>query len=452
MDDVNLLTEGDPVKGEKEILTNEEIRAVRSLLGNLSSDSDNDIYSELSPSDVTDKSGGSGPFSVTSRSPDSEDDDEKVVIGEDFNSVDTFTKNGDDNTRTVPLSKGRSSWMPGLVYTSGGVAVFKKEHVKKLWFNDGEDRGDNFITNDNIHYQVALLYMDFREWDANDDGNEITDSQVDKLYHWAPLQDNGSGEGQFDDSNSNPPPWGSSSSGPSDSELLESFNADIIILGWVISSTRFTTSDDTYPAGVITVFGERSEVRIKAAKDAVPVEIDGVHPDSPGDSSTPHVFTGKVYGRGSYRSPTIDDATIFIMGIPNGVTLYPTEPVVGVPVFHKWTDSNGDDNEEIVYEVQGIYRQLAESTQNMTSDNTDYTCKIIHADGSPLQDSSGNDITIDAVRPPGVPVPEKYTGVIARDADNKAVFFPAYTVVEPRTSDPSNPIVGQIWLRTDLTS
>jgi hypothetical protein len=86
----------------------------------------------------------------------------------------------------------------------------------------------------------------------------------------------------------------------------------------------------------------------------------------------------------------------------------------------------------------------------MTADNTFYNCVFLKADGT-----EGDNLT--AKRPYGVRVENGDTGFLGQESAGENVWIPCHArqdnnlplCIEQRTSDPSNPAIGRIWLRSD---
>lgn len=293
-----------PAAGDNVILSSDEVRRIRSLLSNLSNDSEGEISPDISPDELSDKSGGAGPFSVAAQPPDTEGNDERVVIGADFKFISTWTKEGssDEYEFEVPLRKGRANWCPGEVITSSGHALFLEEHVKELW---DEDIADNFTSNSDPdqNYQIATLYMDFRGWEPGDSSpaHVIQQSQVDSIYHWAPMVESTG----WIDNNDNPPP-GESGSGPSDMELLTEYTEDIVILGHVMASTSYSSGGEDYPRQVIFVYGEKNDagINVTSQESVVSPESTGALPVQITGSPTSGEYPVNIHSDGKHEPKT----------------------------------------------------------------------------------------------------------------------------------------------------
>lgn len=156
----------------------ELIEAIQSVLRLYGTDQDGGLTETLTPNENVDSSGPSGPFEVRIRPGSSDGDDDRVVVGENRQTIDTFTDTEGTGAPTVedtvPKSKGRATVSPGVIITSDNVAVLTSEDVIDLWdaslIADGDESPDG--------YETALLYLDLSSWNGTD---EIDST----FYSWA---------------------------------------------------------------------------------------------------------------------------------------------------------------------------------------------------------------------------------------------------------------------------
>lgn len=326
--------------GQKVIPDSEDFSDISQYTKNSGDASDAGFSPSSLSEEIRDRSGGGGPFSIN-RYPQGDGNDDKVVIGRGFKSLETHTlqDGSKQDLHTVPARKGREAFLPGFIFTPAGVVGVKSQTVIDLW---NESDADNVITNTDpaVGYQVATLYVDLRGMDP------LSGWLSDSWYKWAPLVSGW----DWIDSNSNPPPTGS---GPSlsDKELLLGGRSDIVILGHVMAST----AAPDYPRRFIFAYGQRPEgvIHTGTRGSVVPVYITGVHPDSPGDASTDHMFVGDIYSDGTWsHTPTESGVTVRVMGIAPKISSYPSIYMLGVGIKQQWTGDSGDIHDETVYEVQ----------------------------------------------------------------------------------------------------
>ena len=110
------------------------------------------------------------------------------------------------------------------------------------------------------------------------------------------------------------------------------------------------------------------------------------------------------------------------------------------------------DGEAMVrFRTGGGKPQMVKASQDMTADDTFY-------DAVPLDSDGTTSDTISVKRPNGVAIDSGQVGYLGQDIGGDDLFIPANMretpdnplVIETRTSDPSAPEPGRIWLRTDL--
>lgn len=113
--------------------------------------------------------------------------------------------------------------------------------------------------------------------------------------------------------------------------------------------------DEAELGGLIEMVAEDLIEALEGGSGGYLVKINSVHPDSPTGASDMHMFQGDVFGNGSEEDATEEDVTIRIVDNPLGSDDFPSDPnetLLAVRTTQTWTDKNGDDVNEIVYEAK----------------------------------------------------------------------------------------------------